>query len=83
MSKVTSLHGGVTGERVPDEATISILREWLEMAESGELVGVVLAGQSFDAAAFYGIAGHVESYSLLGALTEAQSDVLAIRRGDA
>lgn len=73
MGDVTPLYGGPSGEKKPDEATIKILEHWLEEAKAGQIVGIVLAGQSFDGVPSFQAAGHVGGFGLLGAIEAAKS----------
>ena len=74
--KVTSLFGGTTGLPAPNEACIASLRRWLEMAESGELVGVAIAGLCYDGLGRYEVEGTIGGYSMLGALEIAKTELV-------
>lgn len=80
--KVTALFGGPTGLPQRNESCISALREWLEMAEAGEVVGIAIAGLSYDACTRYRIAGKVGGYGMLGALEMAKADLVEVNNGD-
>jgi len=54
-----------TGEPVPE--CVVALEEWLEMARSGEIVGVAMAGLCADGLARRQIGGHVGGYAIIGA----------------
>lgn len=83
-AKVVALHGesSATGEREPNPVCIELLERWLEMAKSGEMIGVVVSGRSFDGCARYGFGGNIGGYSLLGAMEMARADVVAFMRDE-
>jgi len=81
VGEVRSLHGGVVNTPTPDENCITALRRMLEMAEAGEITGIVCARLHGDNLASYTIAGRYGPYSLLGALDMAQQDLRDIMRG--
>jgi hypothetical protein len=81
MTKVASLFGGPTGERETDQSCIETLEEWLEMARSGEIVGVVVVGLRFDRTTFSECSGMAGGYSMIGALEVAKADLLDVVRG--
>lgn len=77
---VASLYGGPTGQPEPNETCIEVLREWLAMAEAGEVVGVVMAGLCHDRMTRYQVAGTVGGYGLIGAVEMAKADLVEVVR---
>jgi len=67
VTKVLSLYGGPVGEHEVNETCVAALEEWLEMAKSGQIVGVCLVGLGYDNLAQYTIAGKIGGYGLVGA----------------
>ena len=82
VGKVTALHGGEVNTFTPNEGCINALREMLEMAEAGEITGIVCARLHGDNLGSYTIAGMIGPYSLLGAVDMAHHE-LRERMGDA
>jgi hypothetical protein len=82
MGDVTALYGGVTHERQVVESTVEALREMLEMAEAGELIGFAGAYLTHDGCGCYRVAGRIGGYSALGALEVAKSHLIDINRED-
>lgn len=80
--KVVSLRGGPTGVPEQNAACISVLESWLEMARSGEVVGVAMAGLSADGCGRYAVAGLVGGYSMLGALEIARDELVKVIRDE-
>lgn len=80
MTKVIAIHGGPTGQPEPNEKTIQVLESWLEMAKSGEIIGVAMAGLCADGYSRYSLAGFIGGYSMLGALDVAKAEILGIVR---
>jgi hypothetical protein len=70
-----SLHGGEVNTFTPNEGCIKALREMLEMAEAGEITGIVCARLHGDNLGSYTIAGMAGPYSLLGAIVMAQKEM--------
>jgi hypothetical protein len=44
VTKVLSIYGGPVGEHEVNETCVAELEEWLEMAKSGQIVGICLVG---------------------------------------
>jgi len=82
MGEVHSLHGGITGERQVVDGAVEALREMLEMAEAGELIGFAGAYLTHDGCGCYRVEGRVGGYSALGALETAKSHLVEINRGE-
>lgn len=78
---VTSLFGGPVGLPEPNDACISTLRKFLEMAEDGEVLGVAIVALDKDACARWAVSGKVGGYSILGALDTAKAELMDINRG--
>jgi len=78
VGKVTALHGGEVNTFTPNEGCIKALREMLEMAEAGEITGIVCARLHGDNLGSYTIAGMTGPYSLLGALDMAHDNLRKI-----
>lgn len=77
---VSSLFGGPTGQPEPNENCIATLREWLEMAEAGEVVGIAIAGLCHDRTSRYAVSGISGGYGMVGALEIAKADLIDINR---
>ena len=77
---VTAIFGGPTGLPEPNATCIEALREWLAMAEAGEIVGVAIAGLCADHMSRYAVAGKVGGYGLIGAVEMAKADLLEVVR---
>lgn len=75
MDNVASLYGGDVNTFTPNESCIKALREMLEMAEAGEITGIVCARLHGDNLGSYTIAGMIGPYSLLGALDMVKSEL--------
>ncbi len=80
VGKVTALHGGEVNGLKPNEGAIEEARKLLEMAESGEVTGFVVAKLHSDNLASYTIAGMAGPYSVLGALDMAKSDLIDLMK---
>lgn len=78
---VTSLFGGPVGLPEPNEACIATLREFLEMAEAVEVVGVAIVALDKDAYTRWAVSGKVGGYSMIGALETAKAEVMDLNRG--
>jgi hypothetical protein len=69
MSNIKSITGETLSDgKTPNEMCVKGLEEMLEMARSGEIVGIAGAVQFHDNSGGYHFHGHVGSYSVLGAL---------------
>lgn len=79
-SNVVEVFGGPSGLPEPNAACIAALEAWLEMARSGEIIGVALAGLCHDRASRYSVAGMCGGYSMIGAIEVARADLLEIVR---
>lgn len=79
---VKSLFGGPTSLPEPNENCVKTLETWLEMARSGELVGVAIAGLCCDHMSRYAVGGMVGGYGMLGALEMARADLVELNRGN-
>jgi hypothetical protein len=75
VPSVVSLRGGEVNTFTPNEGCMKALREMLEMAEAGEITGIVCARLHGDNLGSYTIAGMAGPYSLLGALVMAQKEM--------
>jgi len=78
MSNVKSIYGGPTGLPERNERAIEVLTDLLEKAQSGEVIGVVVAALHHDGLAGFRIGGMVGGYSLLGAVEIAKHDLVSI-----
>jgi hypothetical protein len=67
VTKVLSIYGGPVGEHEVNETCVEQIEEWLEMAKSGQIVGICLVGLGYDNLAQYTIAGKIGGYGLVGA----------------
>lgn len=80
MSNVVSVFGGPTGERAVNAALVECLERWLEMARSGEAIGMAGALLHCDGLASYSVAGSVGGYGMIGALEVARLELVEIAR---
>ena len=80
MTEVIAIFGGPTGQPEPNTNTIDVLEKYLEMARSGEIIGVAVAALCADGLARYHIGGMIGGYSMLGALEVCRADVLDVVR---
>lgn len=80
MSNVESLFGGPTGEREVSETAVRVLTDLLEMAKSGEILGVAAAYVHADGSAAFHIGGNVGGFSLVGAVNVALAELVEINR---
>lgn len=78
---VTALRGGPVLARVPNDGCISYLRNLLEQAESGEVVGFVGSALHGDGKASYVIAGIIGTYALVGGIEMAKAELIARMHG--
>lgn len=78
--KVVSISGGAVPTRDPNATCFAVLTKWLEMAKSGEIVGVAMAALHHDGCGSWAVGGTVGGYSMLGALEIAKADLLEINR---
>lgn len=76
MTNVVSLNGGPTGLPSPNQNAIRVLKDALEKAEAGEIIGVFLGMQHCDGSGSWSLGGFVSSYSLLGAVEVARADLV-------
>lgn len=68
--KITSIHGhAIAPPGEPNQQAIDTLTELLEMAKSGEIVGVAASVMHFDSLSSFRVSGRVGGYSMLGALS--------------
>lgn len=80
--KIVGLFGYLPGVPAVNESAVSVLRDALERAEAGDVVGVVVCRLHSDGLSSYDVAGMIGGYSLLGALGCARADVEEVVRGD-
>lgn len=78
---VVSLNGKPSGNREVSQVCVDTLRDLLERAEAGELVGVGLAARYENGEASYHVAGHVGGFSMSGALDMVRAELVDINRG--
>lgn len=79
---VVAIDGGAVPAREPNASCIALLADWLEMARSGEIIGVVAVGLSHDGCGQWALGGMVGGYSMLGALEIAKADLAEDIRGE-
>lgn len=60
----------------PSQAAIEVLEDALERARSGDIQAIVLAACDKDSQSLYWIAGHIGSYSLIGAAQVAVTELI-------
>lgn len=76
--KVISLSGRPVGIPERSEAVLEILREVLERAEAGEVVGVAVVMLHSDGLSSYQFGGRVGGYGMLGAMAVCQNGIRRI-----
>ena len=81
MGDIVAMHGGVVNTPTPDQNCIEALRQMLEMAEAGEITGIVCARLHGNNLSSYAIAGRYGANSLLGALDLAAHDLRNMMMG--
>jgi hypothetical protein len=81
VSNVKSIFGGPVGVPEPNDTCIEAIRKLLEMAESGEVVGIAVAALDKDGCGRWELAGRVGGYSMLGALEIARAELVDVNRG--
>lgn len=81
MGDVKSMFGGPSGLPEVSEVAVSTLRDLLERAEAGELIGVAAVCVHCDGAASYNIGGRVGGFSAIGALEMAKAELLEVNNG--
>lgn len=79
--RIVSLHGKPTGQREVSKVCVDALRDLLERAQAGEVVGVGLAALHCDGEASYHLCGRVGGYSMQGAVEMVRADLVDINRG--
>jgi hypothetical protein len=82
-ANVISLNGGPTGLPERNENAVTTLKNLLEKAEAGEVVGVAIAAMHCDNSGGWSIGGFIGGYSLLGAIEVMKDDIMNLHRGDA
>lgn len=77
--KVVSIHGQpLPPQGENNERTIAALREALEEAEAGEVIGIGLVKFHADNCASFRLSGWAGSYSMLGACDRLKQEILTI-----
>ena len=76
MAEVVGLFGKADlGNPVP--SCVAALRDLLERAEAGEVIGVALAAVNAKGSASYSVGGMIGAYGLLGAVDMAKAHMIA------
>lgn len=78
---IVSLNGKPSGEREAVQICVDTLRDLLQRAVSGELVGIGLAGLHDNGEASYHVAGRVGGFAMHGALDMVRAELVDINRG--
>lgn len=81
MGEVRSLHGDAPPILERNESCIAELRELLEKAESGEIVGFSSVQMHRDRGVSYTVAGMAGGFGMLGALEMIRAELVAINWG--
>lgn len=74
--KVISIDGSPVIQASVDAGTVKYLERLLEMARSGEVVGIAFAATHADRATTVGNVGFYEARTCVGALEELKYDIL-------
>lgn len=69
-------------DRILAEETATCLRQWLEMAEAGELISVAIAGELANGGVCTGHTAGTRRYCVLGALNVVQAELVKINTED-
>jgi hypothetical protein len=80
MAEVVGLFGDVPEPGKPAASCVNALRDLLERAEAGEIVGFAAAAVSGTGNALYMVGGIVGAYGMLGALDMAKADLVSFMR---
>jgi hypothetical protein len=80
MSDVVGLFGDVPEPGKPAASCVDALKDLLERAEAGEIVGIAAAAVNPRGNALYIMGGIVGAYGLLGALDMAKADLVSLMR---
>jgi hypothetical protein len=78
MSNVSSLHGGITGERHSVPVLVEYLEELLEKARSGEVIGVGVVERYYDGVVGSQVVGLVGSFAMVGGAEAVKADLLQV-----
>ena len=76
MGEVRGLFGDVPEPGEPVASCVDALRDLLERAEAGEVVGIAIAAINERHHASYSVGGMIGGYGLLGALEMAKAEVI-------
>ncbi len=79
---VIGLNGRPSSAMEPSEPCVNTLRDLLERAEAGEVIGVGIAAVHHDGDASYYLAGCVGGFGMQGALDMVRADLTDINRGE-
>jgi hypothetical protein len=82
MGEVRGLFGDVPEPGEPVASCVDALRDLLERAEAGEVIGITIAAINDRHHASYSIGGMVGGYGLLGAIEMAKGELVQIMQGD-
>ncbi|GLO70335.1 hypothetical protein MACH17_18520 [Phaeobacter inhibens] len=82
MTKVTSINGAFVSTGEPNEFAVQSLKDALERAQSGDVIGVGVVMRHADGCGSFSIAGSVGGYSMLGALEMVRSEIVDVNNGD-
>lgn len=78
---VIGLNGAPRGQREVSAPCVNVLRDLLERAEAGEVIGVGISALHHDGDASYYVCGRVGGFSMVGALDMVRADLVEINRG--
>lgn len=79
---VVAVFGGPKHKPEVNEGAIQAIEALLEKARSGEVIGVVLVALHHDRLTSYLTGGFVGSYSMIGGLEVAKSELIEVCRND-
>ncbi len=82
MSNVTALPGAITYEPEVVQSTVDALRDMLQQAERGEIIGLTAVYVLHTARCGYWVAGKPGGYSTIGALECVKRQLIECIDGD-
>lgn len=79
---VVGIHGMPTGQPDISDACVDTLRDLLQRAEAGDIIGIGISALHCDGCASFWVSGRAGGYSMIGALEMVKAQLVDINRGD-